>query len=106
MKNPIADDTLVLMMDRLTQDDILLLDFLVKKKCVNSNMGISKTRAIKELKDMTDFKFQMCSNRLYLALLVNKVVSHPVKYYITKAGKDVLKMYKETLTDDLKEVSK
>lgn len=96
------DETLDLMIERLTTEDVLFLEFLLKKKAINSNMGLTKTSILKGIAKLTDFKFQICANRLYMALLVDRSnTSKPITYFITKAGCDILKKYKKNIIETM-----
>jgi predicted MarR family transcription regulator len=101
----LSDDTITNMIDRVTKDDILILELLLKKKCINSHTGMTKNNIINEIEGLTDFKFQISSNRLELALLITKTnASKSMKYYITKAGSKLVKQYKRDVIDILKEI--
>jgi hypothetical protein len=105
MKIVLDEEVLQLMIDRLSNDDILILEFLSKKKSINANMGLTKQTIIDNIEGLTDFKFQISSNRLFLALLIDKSTTiKPVKYFITKAGSDILKKYKQEVLASMKEI--
>ena len=105
MKIELPENVLDIMIDRLTQEDILFLEYLIKNKAINPSMGLTKTKILKGIDKLTDFKFQITSNRLYLALLVDRSnTSKPITFFVTKAGVDIVKQFKKNAVESMKEM--
>lgn len=97
----LCDECLNVIIDNLTRQEIQVLDFLNKSKCVNSHCSLDKTKIMPSL-NLTEFKFQNSMSRLELPNLICRVTNGRLhSYYITTNGKRLLALYKELLKEQL-----
>lgn len=100
MDSALPVEVLQQILNRLTKDDVLLLDCLSKNKNINAHTAMDKTSIIREVKGLTDFKFQISSARLELACLINKTtISKSNRFYINASGLTILNMYKKSVAE-------
>lgn len=97
----LCDECLELIINNLTRDEIVVLEFLLKSKCFNSHLCMDKTKIMPQA-NLTEFKFQMAMSRLEVVGLVNRVTNGRLyKYYITSSGKRLLEIYTESVKKQL-----
>lgn len=97
----LCDDCLKIIINNLTKDEILVLEFLLKQKCINTHFSMDKTKIMPNT-NLTEFKFQTAMSRLEVVDLVNRVTNGRLyKYYVTASGKRLIELYKESVKEQL-----
>ena len=100
--NECCDTCITKLMDNITPDDLLFLESLRKNKAVSDVCSLQKTKIIAEMRNVTDFSFNLVATRLLFANIINKSVQKRiVKYYITKSGLRLLQLYKLKIKSDM-----
>lgn len=103
-KQLLCDECIATIAENLTQDQILILKYLLKEKTINANLSKDKLSIIPNIKGMTDFKFQFCVNALETCCFINRnAVKRPNRFYITADGRKALKLYEDNLREELSE---
>lgn len=103
MNGVICDDCLKIIMYNLTKDDITILNFLSKNKCINVHLSMDKTKIMPSIQGMTDFKFNSSISRLEVCNLIGRIATaRPNKYYLKQDGINLLKLYVEDTQRSIK----
>lgn len=103
----LCEECLDIIMNNLSKEDIMILEFLYKKKAINKHLSFEKIKIIREIQDLTDFKFQIAISRLEVTALVDKETKgRGNKYFITKNGQSVILKYMEETKASLLSIGK
>lgn len=88
--------------DRLSSDDIMVLNVLASKKTFNPQLALSKDTICHNANKMTTFRFNTCIIKLEVLGYVMKALNgKSYKFYITRDGLEFLKFYKQYIADNI-----
>jgi predicted transcriptional regulator len=94
MVRALNDDSLRIIMYKLSKEDLSVLHRLRTNKCINLHLSIDKTKLIPSTEANTEFKFQTAVSRLEVTNLIGRVANaRPNKFYITSDGLALLDLY-------------
>lgn len=97
----LCDKCLEKLIDNVSANEVLLLEFMNKSKMYNAQLSSDALKIASNIKGMTKYKVDLAIKRMEVLGFIDSVKFGSLKYYITKTGRRFITNYRQTIANNL-----
>lgn len=95
-----CDECMKKIINNISQNEILLLEFMNSKKMYNAQFSSDSLKLANSVKGMTKYKIDIALKRMELIGFIDSVKFGSIRYYLTQSGRKFIKKYKTFIMEN------